>query len=71
MNKMYDGIGLLDCTLQMSDLCKLLNKLSVPWSIDRVNDTIVHLKIWRNGSTFRLRFVSEYGTYKFTGFLEG
>lgn len=57
--------------LELYQLQQLLNRLSIPYSIDRVNKNIVHLKIFKGSEVFRLRFINEYGIYRFTAFLEG
>ena len=49
----------------------LLNRLSVPYSIEKVSDSIKHIKMWHNGKVFRARFIYYDGCYVFTNFLEG
>lgn len=61
----------MDFQMSKEEFVALLGRLSIPNTVEQVNDSIVHIKLWHNGKIFRARFVGGDGTYVFTNFLEG
>ena len=61
----------MDFQMSKEDFIALLGRLSIPNTVEQVNNNIIHIKLWHNGKMFRARFVGCNGCYAFTNFLEG
>lgn len=61
----------MDIKMNETNFSDLLGRLSIPYTIENINDSIKHIKMWHNGKMFRMRFVYNDGCYIFTNFLEG
>ena len=57
--------------MSKEEFVALLNRLSIAHTVEKVNEDIVHIKMWHNGKMFRARFVYNNYCYMFTNFLEG
>ena len=64
---------LSEITMPIYQIKKLLDKLSIPYTVDFVNDDILHIILWHGNEKFRMRFARDncYDNFVFTGFLEG
>ena len=63
----------IEFNIQLYQIQQLLSRLSIPYSIDKVNDNIIHIVLWRQGEKFRLKIARGdwYEDFKFVGVLEG
>lgn len=68
---MYEDV--IEVSMDICQIKKLFDKLSVPYTIDRVNNDIIHIILWHGNEKFRMRFARGncYDNFVFTGFLEG
>lgn len=64
---------LSEITMPIHQIKKLFGKLSISYTVDFVNDDILHIILWHGSEKFRMRFVREGvgDSFYLTGFLEG
>lgn len=65
----------MELKMRLDEFTTMLDKLRISYIIDRVNKSIVHIKIIRDNDMFRLRFVdnSFFGDeicFEFTNFFD-
>ena len=51
----------------------LLDKLSIPYVVNFINDDILYITLWHGSEEFRMRFIRQGvgDSFYLTGFLEG
>lgn len=65
----------MEIKMRLDEFTAMLDKLRVGYIIDRVNESIVHIKVIRDNDMFRLRFIdnSFFGDgicFEFTNFFD-
>lgn len=63
---------LLEITMPIHQIKKLLDTLSIPYVVNFINDDILHIILWYGSEEFRMRFVRQGvgDSFYLTGFLE-
>lgn len=61
----------MDLTFTLDEFKQFINRCAIAHSVEKINDKILHIKIYHNGAIFRLRFVYSNGVYQFDCFFEG
>ena len=64
---------LSEITMPIHQIKKLLDKLSISYVVDFINDNILYIILWYGTEEFRMRFVRQGvgDSFYLTGFLEG
>ena len=64
---------LSDITMPFPQIKKLFGELSIPYTVDFINDDIFHIILWHGSKKFEMRFVRQGvgDSFYLTGFLEG
>lgn len=61
-----------EITMPIHQIKKLLDKLSIPYVVNFLNDDILYIWLWYGSEEFRMRFVRQGvgDSFYLTGFLE-